>query len=314
MLAWDRAADGTLTPAGTYPTGGLGSGTRLGSQGALVLSQNGRWLFAVDAGSNEITSFRIRREGPVLVSHVASSGLQPISLTISDDLLYVLNAGGAGNISGFRIDDGALAPIANSTRALSGSAIGPAQVSFSPDGDLLVVTEKTTNQIVTYTVGRNGRANEPNVFPSSGAMPFGFAFAKRGTMIVSEANGAPGGSAASSYNLGDRGNLDLVSASIPTGPGAACWVVVTRNRRYAYTANATSGSISSFSIGRRGELTLLNADGRTGVTGDSSGPNDLALNRNNQFLYVRNARNNTISAFTVAEDGSLQPLPGVMGA
>ncbi|MBC8078449.1 MAG: beta-propeller fold lactonase family protein [Chloroflexales bacterium] len=313
VLVWQRASDGTLTSAGSYPTGGLGTGGGLGSQGALVLSDNGRWLFAVDAGSNEISSFRVDRAGLTLTGHVASGGILPTSLTVSDDLLYVLNAGDAGNITGFRIkDDGALQPIAESTRPLSGNATAPAQVSFSPDGDLLIVTERATNQIDIYKVRSGGRVTGPRVFPSSGATPFGFAFGKRGSLIVSEANGAPGASAASSYRLDDD-ELELVSGSVSTTQGAACWVVVTRNGRYAYTANAGSGSISGFRIARDGTLTLLNADGRTGVTGDGSGPTDLALSHNSQFLYVRNGRNNTIGAFAVASDGSLQPIAGAEG-
>jgi 6-phosphogluconolactonase len=310
VLMWRRGADGALTPAGSYPTGGLGSGAGLGSQGALALSEDGRWLFVVDAGSSEITSFRVGRDGLTLADRAPSGGSTPVSIAVSDDLLYVLNAGGEGNISGFRVkDDGDLRAISNSTRPLSGAATGPAQVSFSPDGEQLVVTEKVTNQIDLYEVGSGGRATGPTVFPSSGATPFGFAFGKRGTLVVSEANGAPGASAASSYRL-DDGELELVSGSVSTTQGAACWVVVTRNGRYAYTANAASGSISGFRIGRDGALTMLNADGRTGVTGDGSGPADMALSHNSQFLYVRNGRNGTIGAFALSSDGSLQPLPG----
>jgi 6-phosphogluconolactonase (cycloisomerase 2 family) len=310
VLMWQRDADGALTPAGSYPTGGLGSGAGLGSQGALALSEDGDLLFVVDAGSSEISSFHVSRDGLTLADRAPSGGSTPVSIAVSDDLLYVLNAGGEGNISGFRVnDDGNLRPISNSTRPLSGAATAPAQVSFSPDGEQLVVTEKATNQIDVYQVGSGGRATGPTVFPSSGATPFGFAFGKRGTLVVSEANGAPGASAASSYRL-DDGELELVSGSVSTTQGAACWVVVTRNGRYAYTANAASGSISGFRIGHHGALTMLNADGRTGVTGDGSGPADMALSHNSQFLYVRNGRIGTIGAFAVSSDGSLQPLSG----
>lgn len=313
VLVWNRAADGTLTRAGSYPTGGTGTGGGLGSQGAIILSENGRWLFAVDAGSNQVASFRVNRDGLSLSGHTDSGGIMPTSLTVSGDLLYVLNAGGTGNITGFRIGtDGALSMIPGSTRALSGSATAPAQVSFSPDGDLLVVTERATNQIVTYTVGADGRTMDQKVFPSSGVTPFGFAFGKRGSLLVSEANGAPGASAASSYNIGQDGDLRLVSGSVSTNQGAACWLVITRNGRYAYTSNAGSGSITGFRVGRSGELTLLDADGRTGVTGDGTGPTDLGLSHNSQFLYVRNGRSGTIGAFIVGSNGSLQTMTGAL--
>jgi 6-phosphogluconolactonase (cycloisomerase 2 family) len=312
VVVWNRAADGTLTPAGSYPTGGLGSGAGLGSQGAIVLSKNNRLLFAVNAGSNDISTFRVDDAGLTLVDRVPSGGTLPTSLTVSGDLLYVLNAGGSGSITGFIVSKrGRLAPIPDSTRSLSGSATAPGQVSFSPDGDLLVVTERMTNLIDTYVVGEDGRATGPVSHTSSGRTPFGFAFSKRGDLIVSEANGAPGGSAASSYNVDGDGNLEVVSGSVPTNQGAACWVVITKNGRYAYTANAASGSISGFGVGRDGGLRLLNADGRTGVTGDN--PSDMALSLNSQFLYVRIGRTGSIGAFEVQADGTLRLLAGGSG-
>jgi 6-phosphogluconolactonase (cycloisomerase 2 family) len=246
-----------------------------------------------------------------LVSREPSGGTLPTSLTAHDDLVYVLNAGGSGNISGFTLGEhDQLVPIAGSARPLSGAATAPAQVSFSPDGDLLVVTEKATNAIDTYIVGENGRAAGPIVHPSSGATPFGFAFSKRGDLVVSEANGVPGASAASSYEVGEDGGLRIVSGSVSTTQGAACWVVITKNGQFAYTGNA-SGSISGFRIGRDGSLALLNADGRTAVVGNN--PTDLALSHNSQFLYVRIGRTGSIGAFAVQSDGSLQPLPGAAG-
>lgn len=313
VVVWNRAADGTLSEAGRYPTGGNGSGAGLGSQNAIVISKNDRWLFAVNAGSNSISSFRIEENGLSLVGSFPSGGQQPTSLTVDRRLLYVLNAGDSGNITGFSIErNGSLTPLANSTRPLSGAATQPAQVSFSPDGDLLVVTERATQLIDTYTVGRDGLANGPISTRSSGVTPFGFAFGKRNQLIVSEANaGTPNGSTASSYILDDSGSLQLVSGSVATLQTAACWVVVTSNGRYAYTSNAGSGTISGFRISRSGSLTMLNSDGRTGVTGDNTGPVDMALSDDNRFLYVRNGRTGTIGAFVVRIDGSLQPLPSV---
>jgi 6-phosphogluconolactonase (cycloisomerase 2 family) len=312
VMVWNRAADGSLTPAGSYATGGPGSGASLGSQGAIILSKNNRWLFAVNAGSNDISAFEVDDHGLRLISTVPSGGTLPTSLTVDHDLLYVLNAGGTGNISGFVISKrGRLAPLPDSTRPLSSATSGPGQIQFSPDGDLLVVTEKATNLIDTFVVDDDGRTSGPVSHASSGATPFGFAFSKRGDLIVSEANGVPGGSAASSYDVDDEGNIEVVSGSVPTNQGAACWVVITKNGRYAYTANAASGSISGFRVSRDGSLTLLNADGRTGVTGDN--PSDMALSENSHFLYVRIGRTGSVAGFAVQSDGSLQPVAGSTG-
>src|SRR2546422_9908879 len=125
VATFARAADGRLTWAGSVATGGTGPGSGLGSQGALALSDDGRWLFAVNAGSNDISAFRVGPAGLSLTSLAGSGGTRPISLTVHGSLLYVLNAGGDGNISGFTVGaDGALAAISGSSRKLSGAAVG----------------------------------------------------------------------------------------------------------------------------------------------------------------------------------------------
>lgn len=256
--------------------------------------------------------FSVRRRGLRLTEVQPSGGLQPVSVTEHRGLVYVLNAG-SDNISGFRLGrDGRLRPIHGSTRSLSGVGTGPAQVSFSPDGDALVVTEKATNKIVTFQVDRDGFPGLGLIQDSNGQTPFGFAFGKRDQLFVSEAfGGAPDASATSSYEIGRDGLLTTVSASVGTNQTANCWVVVTPNGRFAYVTNTGSGSISGYKIGFDGELELLDADGLTGVTG--GGPIDLALTDSGRFLYSVNTGTNTIGAFRVHSDGSLTALPLTAG-
>jgi 6-phosphogluconolactonase (cycloisomerase 2 family) len=310
IVVFDRARDGTLTAAGRVATEGLGTGGGLGNQAALALTKNGRWLFAVNAGSNEISVFAARSSRLKLVDKTSSGGERPVSLTVHDDVLYVLNAGGVNNITGFTIGEwGKLTPIANSTKPLSAAATGPAQVQFDPSGETLVVTEKATNKIDLYSV-EDGVATGPLVRDSNGMTPFGFAFDRRGHLIVSEAfGGAPNKSALSSYDIDeDDGALDLISGSIGSSQTAACWVVVTRNNRYAYTTNTGSGTVSGYRINRSGMLSLLNADGRTAVIGAGSAPTDAALTKNSRFLYVLNSAIGTVSGFRVERNGSLWPV------
>lgn len=202
VAVFRRDANGSLDPAGTVPTGGRGNGQQLGSQGALAGGSRRR-LFAVNAGSNSVSVLQVTSDGLRLVETAPSGGTKPISLTVHGDLLYVLNAGGRGNIAGFRIGEGGeLRAIAGSRRPLSTSAAGPAEAHFSPDGDLLVVTEKATNTIDTYRVRDDGVADGPVAHPSAGMTPFGFTFDRRGHLLVSEAfGGTPGQSAVSSYRL-----------------------------------------------------------------------------------------------------------------
>jgi 6-phosphogluconolactonase (cycloisomerase 2 family) len=312
VLVFPRLADGTLGPATAFATGGAGTGSGLGSQGALILAQGGRWLLAVNAGSDEISVFRVRDRGVQLVSRVSSGGDQPISVTAHENLVYVVNAGGSGNIAGFRLmPNGQLVPIAGSSQPLSGAGTGPAQIEFAPNGRTLVVTEKATNRILTYQVGPAG-ASGPTIHASAGATPFGFAFARRDVLVVSEAfGGAADASATSSYRLTKAG-LITISASVPTTETAACWTVVTKNGRYAYVTNTGSGTITGYAIGPGGALTILDADGVTGMTGPGSSPLDAAFSVNSRFLYTLNG-NGTISAFEVAADGGLAPIAGASG-
>jgi 6-phosphogluconolactonase len=228
-------------------------------------------------------------------------------------VLYVLNAGGTENITGFSIGStGALTMLAGSSRPLSGTGVGPAQVGFDPSGRWLVVTEKNSNLIDVYAVAGNGYASAPVINPSAGQTPFGFAFNQQGVLIVSEAfGGAVDASAVSSYTLGDGGTLGVVSASVPTTETAACWVAVTNNGKFAYATNTGSASVSGFEV-RNASLDILNADGKTGTTGTT--PIDAAVSRNSQFLYTLDVGSRVISAFAVRQnDGSLSAVNGSTG-
>jgi 6-phosphogluconolactonase (cycloisomerase 2 family) len=313
VAVFHRGNDGSLTPAGTVATGGNGTGAGLGSQGAIVL--DGKRLLAVNAGSNTLSLLHVNRRGkPVLADVEPSGGVGPISVTVHGKLVYVVNQGDAGhaaNIHGFLALWGNLVPLPGSSRPLSTTAPGPAQVEFSPNGRHLVVTEKETNMIVTYKV-RHGRAGGPNAQPSAGVTPFGFAFDRRGRLVVSEAyGGAPDASVLSSYDLAGSGAITPITANVATTETAACWVVVTRNGRYTYTTNTGSNSISGFRIASDGALTLLDADGKTATTG--AGPLDLALAKNSRLLFSLNSGVPEIQGFAVNGDGSLDALGSVGG-
>jgi 6-phosphogluconolactonase len=313
VLAYRRKTNGALSAAGAFSTGGNGTGGGLGSQNALVLDRDRELLFVVNAGSNTVSSFREYNGNLRLVSTVASGGIRPISLTASRGLLYVLNAGGNGNIAGLRYSArGQLSAIPNSSRALSTAAAAPAQIEFTPAGDQVIVTEKATNLIGAYTVGRNGLASNGTFSASSGQTPFGFAF-RRDILIVSEAfGGAPNASAASSYRVGKGPSPLLISGTVPTTETAACWFVVTRNGRYAYTTNTASSTITGYAVSVEGALTRLDENGESAVFGAGSAPTDLALSRNSRYLYTLNSGTGTIAVARVGARGALTVLGGGM--
>lgn len=308
VLIFDRNENGSLTAAGSVSTGGLGTGVGLGNQNGIALTRNQRFLFVVNAGSNEISSFAVEPSGLRLVDRVFSGGQRPISIATHGSLLFVLNAGGqagsSDNIAGFSIGhDGRLSPIAGSTRPLSVPNANPAEIAWNDEGDLLAVTEKGTQRIVTFTIDERGLPNGPNVSASSGSTPFGFGFGKRDQLFVSEA----AASAASSYAVSDSGTLSVISASVLDHQAAACWLVVSNDGRHAYVANAGTASVSGYSIDEQGTLSLLNADGVTGLT--APGPVDETFSADGRFLYTLDAKSGAISAFEVRGDGSLRKLP-----
>ena len=307
VAVFTRGADGRLTWSGSVATGGTGTGASLGSQGAVSLSHDGRLLFAVNAGSNDVSVFAVSPAGLALVSRTASGGALPISLTVRGNVLYVLNAGGSGNISGFTVGtSGDLTPIAGATLPLSGSTVGPAEVQFSPDGSRLLVSEKNTNLLDVYAVDANGVASGPTTTASAGGTPFGFAFGLRNDLFVSEAAGS-----ASSYVLDATGTPALVSGAVSTHQGAPCWAVVTADGRFGFTGNG-AGSVSAFAIAPDGAISLVDATGGTALIG--AGINDIALSHNSRYLYVlQTGGAQAIHGFRVAADGHLTALGPVGG-
>lgn len=316
IMVFHRGAKGLLTFAGNVASGGNGLGTGadpLASQGALVLSEDGRLLFAVNAGSNSVSVFAIKGDDLMLLDTAPSGGTMPVSLTVKGDLVYVLNAGGIANISGFTIDaeSNHLMPLAGSTQDLpGGAAAAPAEVLFSPDGSVLVVTEKGTNSIDTFTL-HDGVPAAGVSFPSGGTTPFGFAFGHEDVAIVSDAGSGPGTSAVSSYKVDEDGNLDVITPALGDTQTAACWLVVPRNGRFAYTTNTGDATISSFAVAEDGSLQLLQVAAAS--TGAGTIPTDMALSGNSRFLYTRNGGNGTVSGFRIGADGSLTPVTSVNG-
>ncbi|MBN9393522.1 MAG: beta-propeller fold lactonase family protein [Chloroflexi bacterium] len=274
--------------------------------------ENG-WVFAVNAGSNTISVLKALPYGLYLTDTVDSGGVLPISVTANDDTVYVLNAGDANhanNITGFHLNrSGKLAKIENSTQPLSDKAVGPAQVAFSPNGRILVVTEKGTNKLDSYVVNRFGQATNHKVTNSAGTTPFGFSFDGNTRIVVSEAfGGAVNGSAASSYKVSENGDLTVASASVATHQTAACWVAVTPNGKFAYTGNPTSDSLTGYAVAENGQISLLNSDGKTGSTVAGSAPEDMVVSRDGRFLYTLDVKAGKISGFQIAPNGQLTAI------
>ena len=274
-----------------------------GRQGAVEVSGDRRFVYAVNAGSDTVSVFRIGHRRAELVGAFPSLGTTPVSIDEDRGRVYVLNSGGTVNVAAFRRGyDGSLKPIPGGTRALNPGADGAAQVSIMPGHDALVVSERVANRLETLPLDRFGRPRAPVITASNGTVPFGFAITDRGTIVVSEA----GASTVSSYRAGPRGTLRSLTAALGVGQGGACWVAVSPSGKLAYTGNV-SGSISGFAIGRDGRLSALNADGLTAPLVPT--PRDLDFDASGRFLYAVSPGNATtggqVTSYRVGQDGSL---------
>lgn len=300
VLVYNRAADGTLTYGDAVATDGTGTGGGLGSQNAVIVDRTAEHVYAVNAGSDSITSFAVTPTGLRRLSTVPSGGDEPVSVSVHGNRLYALNAGGVGNVTGFKVNDGQLTPLANSTRPLSGAGTAPAQVSITPDGNEVVVTEKATQLIDVYRLNDDGLITSSTVAHSEGSTPFGFGFTGSGDLAVSEA----GPSAVTTYRVRANG-LKTLAPSVTDNEAAACWLVVTDDGRFAYVGNGGgSQSVSSYAVGTHSSLSLL--DGESGTA--AAGVSDIALSSGSKFLYARLA-DGTVGAYAVQQDGSLDALP-----
>ena len=302
LVVYDRSADGSLTPAGSVPAGGFGTGGGLASQGAVTLTDDGHTVLAVNPGSNSVAAFGVRHDGPELLNTAPSGGIRPVSVAVNKHLVYVLNKNNAAlaTVSGFTLDKDGLTPIAGSTTFLHAGATDAAQVRFSPKGDVLVVTGRSSQRIDTFRIDKDGLLSELKSFDvAPGATPFGFDFDNKGHLLVSLA-GVGGSSGAASYDLAKDGSITTITAPLESGQRAACWLVASKNGRYAFVANAASSSVSTFAVSPAGELTFLRA-----VTIDGMTALDLAMSENGRHLYVLAAGSHGIVTFEVGSDGTL---------
>jgi len=309
VVAFHRAENGALTPLGTFATGGNGVGGTLDpltSQFAVVLNESHDALFAVDAGSDDITSFRVGQDGALtLASRLSSGGTRPNSIAVHGNLLYALNSGD-NTVSGFRVGSGAqLAALPHSTRSLSQGADGAAAIRFTPDGRRLIVVERVSNRIDVFAVREDGRLSDPVVTPGNGGASFGFDITSRNQPIVSETQGS-----LTSYALASNRTLSPITASISTGGNAPCWVIITSDGRFAYTTNSASATLAGYAVDAAGHLTSLTPNGPTGDSGAGAVPLDLD-HVGNRFIYTLEAGTGTIGTFAIAADGTLTARPDV---
>jgi 6-phosphogluconolactonase len=305
LIAFRRDEDGALSPGGAVETRGAGNGTaHLQSQGSVTITGDGGRVLVTNAGSGDLSMFSVGTEG-LIPRATMTTGQVPTSVAEHDGLVYVLHAG-EPSVTAFRFGEGGLTPLEGSTRSLAAGA-DPAQVGFSPDGRVLVVTERGTNTIVAFPVEESGQLGEPAMTPSSGPTPYGFAFSGTGVLVVTEAFGAQVGKAAASSYMMNGALPSPVSRSVGNGRSEICWAAVTADGRYAFTTNFADGAVSRYDIDDGGALRLgdatagVSVDGRTGLR-------DLGLSWDSRFLYALDADSGQIHGWSVDAGGALTTI------
>jgi 6-phosphogluconolactonase len=343
---YHRDKDGRLELVGHFDTGGQGSGPGqrfagdgLGSGNSVRVTSDHRFLLVTNAGSNTVSVMRILPDRLQVVDVVrtgngSTSQRFPNSVTQHGNTVYVLNASGQGSITGFRLSTrGKLTPIPGSTRQLAANQDrfapdalkDPTEVAFTPDGRKLVVSIKDgpTNALVPgadptgpgrvlvfdVDAGLPSKKFVRTDFDNRG--PFGFGFDRRGDLTVAEfvgggaEDGHPTG-AAGTYRIERDGRLTPISKAVGDHQVDTCWVV--NNGHYAFGANYTSGTISSWKIGSDGSLTLLHeVAGTTRKPTNSQGstPLDLGISPDGRFLYDVLPGSGKVAAWKIGADGGL---------
>jgi 6-phosphogluconolactonase (cycloisomerase 2 family) len=318
IVAFDRSSTGALTKAGTYPTGGLGGALdgsvadHTASENALV--RDGQNLFAVNAGSNTLTSFAVSGDHLIRRQTISSGGTFPVSIASHGDLLYILNARGGGSIQGYLNVDGYLAKLPQLSRKLGFNpnptpefTSTPAEVAFTPDGSQVVVSTKGDGSSfdVFASHGLLGLASKPVITTVAGAVPFGFTFDRGGHLVATEA----GTNSVASFTVQRNGTVTPISTQA-TGQMATCWIDATPTHEYA--SNAGSGTESIYGDNGSGQLHAQ------GAATSGNGTVDATVTPDNRFLYAQNGADGTISEFAIQPNGALASIgtvtvPGGMG-
>jgi len=302
VVAYHRAADGTLSPAGSYPTGGLGGvlgGSvvdHTASQGSLTYDHWHALLYAVNAGSNTVSVFAVSGDHLALRQVLSSGGTFPVSVAVHGDLVYVVNALNGGSLQGYRV----LRALGLNPGASPQFTNTPGQVAFTPDGSRLIVTTKANgNDIDVFDVGFGGWLSAaPVVNSEPGTVPFAISFDAYGHLVIAEA----GTNALATFAISGHGTLSQLDA-VGTGDAATCWVAPAGS--FLFASNAGSAAESGFTSAANGQLTLL------GATATDAGTVDASAAAGGRFLYVQTGGAGIVDEYAVGAGGALSPIGSV---
>lgn len=307
IVGYRRNSDGKLDSIFTLSTFGKGINAPLRSQNALLWTKDGRFLLVCNPGSNDVSVFKVDGENVTFLNKYSSGGQMPVSITQYKDLIYVLNSGHHGILSGFNLtQDGVLNPIPGINIEVDTMVCGPAQASFTYDGTGIIVTCRSTNKIIGFQMSKDGIPVGKTKISSNSEVPYGFDLDEDGKIYVTEARQ----SGISVYQWKDGKNVEKLFDLAKDLHTAACWVKLTKNRKYAFVSDADPKNIAGFQIAKSGQCSLIKADGKSASTEDT--PTELLI-VNDQFLYVSSVRNSAIEVFQIDGSGNLMKIQKLNG-
>ena len=316
VIIFNRMGNGALRQVGEVGTGGDGGNNEvavdpLGSQNSMLLSEDGNFLFVVNNGSNDISSFRVAGNGRLtLVDVEESGGISPVSLAMDgDSRLLALNSREGGSIATFDVDANGNLHL-NQEFALNLSEENGADMNVAPGQIVLdnlnrrvLVTNGLLDTVTGYELDNDGDITNVNTSVQfSAGLTFTMALTRFGHVLVAHATDSGG----FQFNTGALSSVDfnasspaaeIITENLTNGESATCWVVTDGNR-FAYTTSTFSDTISSFSFDRDGNLELVEGD----AARTNDGPIDLGLSGDGRFLFVLNAGAGDGSTPTGPED------------
>ncbi len=321
LMVYGRFSNGALSFFGSVRTGGLGAGDNfdndaLGSQESIIISEDKRWLYLVNAGSDNISVFRLTKLGrPILTQVISSQGDFPVSLTTDGEFVYVVNAGSDGSIAGYSIrNNGRLRHLTGSVRTLGTGLVGipagfvrvtsPGDIAFDTLNRRLLIPfgespELDGGLLFSFSVDDNGMPSEQvTITDSPGRLPFAVEFTANGTALVANGIGNDpdsfNGGSLSSLNFTDDANLEPVDLVL-TEQSGVCWVRAAHTSDLVYTTNTAVGTISSYRVSRNGAITLVEE-----VAADNiENATDFDLTEDDRFLYVTSPTQGDIVAYRI---------------
>lgn len=313
VMAYLRSSDGTLVNVASEQTGGSGVGHGLENQGALAVSQDGRFLYVVNPGSDDVSVFRIRGESLQLIDRAPSGGTLPVSVAEWNGIVYVLNRNESADpnsgptIQGFELSPaGVLSAIPGSRITLRATNTTAAQIAISPDGRWIVVTERGADEIDLVQLSEDHRPGTVKRMPSAGHGPFGFAVSNTLRLYIAESSAGT----ASAYDINSGGTLSVLSAALPTQQRATCWLTISPDEKWVYVTNTASRSISSYRVAQDGSLLLV----ASVATTTSAPPLDATVDATGSHLNVLET-DGSIETFLVDKASGLlssqQIVPGL---